>query len=49
MTAGSDVAVPPDELVRNELEVQVTLDDHGEELSDGRFCSVGQSVEVVFF
>jgi len=49
MTAGSDVAVPPDELVRNELEVQVTLDDQGEELSGGRFCSVGQSVEVVFF
>ena len=46
--AGVDVAVPPNELVRNELEVQVTLDDRGEELSAGRFCSVGQSVEVVF-
>ncbi len=48
VTAGADVAVPPDELVRNELEVQVTLDDHGEALAGGRFCSVGQSVEVMF-
>jgi multidrug resistance efflux pump len=46
--AGVDVAVPPSDLVRNELEVQVTLDDRGEELSAGRFCSVGQSIEVVF-
>ncbi len=46
--AGVDVAVPPNELVRNELEVQITLEDRGEELSAGRFCSVGQSVEVVF-
>jgi len=48
VTAGADVAVPPDELVRNELEVQVTLDDRGEALAGGRFCSVGQSVEVMF-
>lgn len=48
VNAGVDVAVPPNELVRNELEVQVTLDDRGEELSAGRFCSVGQSVEVIF-
>jgi len=48
VTAGADVAVPPDELVRNELEVQVTLDDRGEALAGGRFCSVGQSVEVIF-
>ncbi|WP_247214972.1 HlyD family efflux transporter periplasmic adaptor subunit [Synechococcus sp. C9] len=48
ITAGADVAVPPDEFVRNELEVQVTLDDHGEALAGGRFCSVGQSVEVIF-
>ena len=46
--AGVDVAIPPNELVRNELEVQITLDDRGEELAGGRFCSVGQSVEVVF-
>ncbi len=46
--AGVDVAVPPSELVRNELEVQIALDDRGEELSAGRFCSVGQSIEVVF-
>ncbi|WAS05397.1 HlyD family efflux transporter periplasmic adaptor subunit [Gloeomargaritales cyanobacterium VI4D9] len=48
ITAGADVAVPPDELVRNEIEVQVTLDDRGEALAGGRFCSVGQSVEVIF-
>jgi len=48
VNAGTDVAVPPSELVRNELEVQIALDDRGEELSGGRFCSVGQSVEVVF-
>jgi multidrug resistance efflux pump len=48
INAGTDVAVPPSELVRNELEVQVTLDDRGEELAGGRFCSVGQSIEVVF-
>ncbi len=48
VTAGLDVAVPPNELVRNELEVQVTLDDGGEALSGERFCSVGQSVEVIF-
>ncbi|MFN3926847.1 MAG: HlyD family secretion protein [Pseudanabaenaceae cyanobacterium] len=46
---GTDVAVPPSDLVRNEIEVQVSLDDRGAEIAkEGVFCSVGQSVEVSF-
>ena len=48
VNAGEDVAIPPNELVRNELEVQVSIENSGEELSGAGFCSVGQSIEVSF-
>ncbi len=48
ITAGVDVAVPPPDLVRNELEVQVTLLEKPDVLDSANFCGIGQSVEVVF-
>lgn len=45
---GKNVAVPPPDLVRNELAVDVQLDTLPPELSAQNFCGVGQSVEVVF-
>ncbi|URR36406.1 HlyD family efflux transporter periplasmic adaptor subunit [Thermosynechococcus sp. HN-54] len=45
---GENVAVPPPDLVRNELAVDVQLNNLPEDLSAERFCGVGQSVEVVF-
>ncbi|MCS6782858.1 MAG: HlyD family efflux transporter periplasmic adaptor subunit [Gloeomargarita sp. SKYBB_i_bin120] len=49
VTVGVDVAVPPPELVRNELEVQVELTDPWRlQERTGRFCGVGQRVEVEF-
>jgi multidrug resistance efflux pump len=47
VTAGADVAVPPPDLVRNELEIQVTLLDKPPELDASNFCGIGQSVEVI--
>ncbi|MFN3361549.1 MAG: HlyD family secretion protein [Pseudanabaenaceae cyanobacterium] len=47
--AGIDVAVPPPELVRNEVEVQLELLGQGVANSQSQnFCGVGQSVEVEF-
>ncbi|XFA73473.1 HlyD family efflux transporter periplasmic adaptor subunit [Thermosynechococcaceae cyanobacterium Okahandja] len=45
---GQNIAVPPPDLVRNELAVDVQLDTLPPELSAQNFCGVGQSVEVVF-
>ncbi|WJI23072.1 HlyD family efflux transporter periplasmic adaptor subunit [Thermosynechococcus sp. B0] len=45
---GENVAVPPPDLVRNELAVDVQLNNLPEDLSAERFCGVGQSVEVIF-
>ncbi|MCI3280321.1 HlyD family efflux transporter periplasmic adaptor subunit [Synechococcus sp. PCC 6717] len=45
---GENIAVPPPDLVRNELAVDVQLDTLPPELSAQNFCGVGQSVEVVF-
>ncbi|BCX11097.1 MAG: HlyD family secretion protein [Thermosynechococcus sp.] len=45
---GENVAVPPPDLVRNELAVDVQLDELPADLSAARFCGVGQSVEVIF-
>ncbi|BAY50708.1 hypothetical protein NIES2134_117170 [Thermostichus vulcanus NIES-2134] len=45
---GENVAVPPPDLVRNELAVDVQLQNLPEDFSAERFCGVGQSVEVVF-
>lgn len=47
VTAGADVAVPPPDLVRNELEIQVTLLNKPDELDAANFCGIGQSVEVI--
>ncbi len=44
---GENIAVPPPDLVRNELAVDVQLDALPPELSAQNFCGVGQSVEVV--
>ncbi|ABB58182.1 HlyD family secretion protein [Synechococcus elongatus] len=48
VTAGTDVAVPPPDLVRNELEVQVSLLEKPPALGAGNFCGIGQSVTVNF-
>ncbi|MDG2991203.1 HlyD family efflux transporter periplasmic adaptor subunit [Candidatus Synechococcus calcipolaris G9] len=48
VVAGEDVAVPPPDLVRNELEVQVSFNQVPEELTAESFCGVGKSVEVIF-
>ncbi|MEN9276365.1 MAG: HlyD family efflux transporter periplasmic adaptor subunit [Gloeomargarita sp. GMQP_bins_5] len=49
VTVGTDVAVPPPELVRHELEVQVQLQAPPQVWSRrGDFCGVGQRVEVEF-
>lgn len=48
VTAGTDVAVPPPDLVRNELEVQVSLLEKSAELGPSNFCGIGQSVSVTF-
>lgn len=44
---GENVAVPPPDLVRNELAVDVTLQQLPPDLTAGNFCGVGQSVEIV--
>ncbi|MCS6943593.1 MAG: HlyD family efflux transporter periplasmic adaptor subunit [Geminocystis sp.] len=44
---GENVAVPPPDLVRNELAVDVTLQQLPSDLTAGNFCGVGQSVEIV--
>ncbi|MFN4067700.1 MAG: HlyD family secretion protein [Thermosynechococcus sp.] len=48
VVVGETVAVPPPDLVRNELAVDITLEEIPSKLGAQRFCSVGQSVEVIF-
>nr|AZB73649.1 HlyD family secretion protein [Synechococcus elongatus PCC 11801] len=48
VTAGTDVAVPPPDLVRNEVEVQVSLLEKPSVLAAGNFCGIGQSATVNF-
>ncbi len=48
VVVGETVAVPPPDLVRNELAVDVALNKLPPELGTQRFCGMGQSVEVIF-
>ncbi|MFN4279534.1 HlyD family secretion protein [Thermosynechococcus sp.] len=48
VVVGETVAVPPPDLVRNELAVDIALEELPAELGAQRFCGVGQSVEVIF-